>query len=113
MIKRKLLTNKETRERKGVQMKQTDKVPTQRKRQKNKVRYLQIQKTKSWMSQYTSPLIMEIAKMMQNVYIATGSFLLTRGEKNGTYALNVEFGAMKSVLGMMTTKVSLCYCLES
>ncbi|KAJ4431788.1 hypothetical protein ANN_20393 [Periplaneta americana] len=34
MIKRKLLTNKETYERKGVQKKQTDKVPTQRKRQK-------------------------------------------------------------------------------
>ncbi|KAJ4450218.1 hypothetical protein ANN_01625 [Periplaneta americana] len=34
MIKRKLLTNKETYERKGVQKEQTDKVPTQRKRQK-------------------------------------------------------------------------------
>lgn len=79
---------------------------------KNKVRYLQIQKTKSWMSQYTSPLIMEIAKMMQNVHIATRSFLLTKGEKNGSYALNVEFGAMKSVLGMMITKIALCYCLE-
>ncbi|KAJ4432747.1 hypothetical protein ANN_21385 [Periplaneta americana] len=33
-FKRKLLTNKETYERKGVQKKQTDKVPTQRKRQK-------------------------------------------------------------------------------
>ncbi|KAJ4425753.1 hypothetical protein ANN_27376, partial [Periplaneta americana] len=78
---RKLLTDKETYERKSVQKKQTDKYLLRGRDRKNKVRYLQIQNTKSWMSQYTSPLMMKIAKMMQNVHIATRSFLLTKGEK--------------------------------
>ncbi|KAJ4429765.1 hypothetical protein ANN_21969, partial [Periplaneta americana] len=109
-VKRKSPTDKKTYERKCVQKKQADKVPTQRKRQKKQSQiYIEIQKAKSWMIQYTSPLIMKIVKMTQNVHIATASFLVTKGEENGSYARNVEFGAKKSVLDRMTTKVSFVF----